>query len=385
MMRPVLVIVAQVLFFLSAARMPATGVPEAIDYPVDYEASLSAMGEEMMVLAYRDPIILSRDSRLVESIGPGGYLYIRRRYPVRSVELIARPVVVGGVEIKLRINGIERRYPENYQAVVGDVLEEASRQHGLGAYARMSRAYESAGIDGAVGVLQKVQSISARRHLFGELAKRESLTSHELVALIRWANALPANSELRRLIVNLSTLQADSIEVSAELYKSVARLASSSDRTDTLIEIAANRGMAGFSADAAFRAIRGIPSSADKARALLSVAGYLSDDPDNYIRFLDTAVTIPSSSDKSRVLVAYIEVFALSALLPDNFELLLRTVGTVPGAADRERVIMALLGLEGLSDESLADLLNFTHTRLGSRAGSERIVSAVADYRASRL
>ncbi len=365
-------------FFLSSAVLFAAGGPEAIEYPVDYESARSFLGEQTMVVAYRGEVELAPDNRWVSSIGSEGYFYLKKRSLLQTVVIVGRPGENGNPELKLWINNIRRRYPENHRVLVGDLFVEAAVEHGLGAAAAISRIYRENGIDAAYDVIRRIKDPDVRRSIFETFSLSHSLDVGDSLAVLQWTLPAVGDDEKAEIIVSFADRLERSDEITAALIAATAKIASGETRSRTVIYLATTRGLDVTSAIAAIEAVKTIPSSDDKADALVKLCANMPADPDVLDAWYLAARTIPSSDDKARALAALLDTRPDAA--GDSVDKLLATAKTIPSSDEKKDVLVKLIEGGYVAGDSVREYLGVCRT-IPSSDDKVRVLSVLLDFK----
>jgi len=351
-------ILAAVLLFIGRPAF-AGGGPEAVEYPLDYEISKSVMGEKTLVVAYRDPVVLTDDSRWIESLGNTGYFYLRARFLFQTVVVSGRPGETGNPDIRLWINGIRRRYPENHRKLVGDMIEGAAVDYGLGAAAVIGRVYNEDGMDAVYAMLRRIKDRDVRRTLIEDFVLEKNYGIDDSFTMLDLVFPSVGDQEKSEMIVAYAEKLPSSDEVTVKLLEAAGRIVSSERKYRTVVSVAALRGLTGQSARVAFVAIRGIPSSDDKSAALVDMLGILYNGSllDVTVEdYLDVCATIPSSDDKVRVLTELLRV--KHSLTSVELRRFLRVTRSIPSSDGKRDVFLNLIHAGYIDASTITDFLD---------------------------
>lgn len=369
------------LFFLCNAALLAGPAPETIEYPVDQERSVRFLGEEIEVVAYRDPVALTDNNRWVKSIGENGYFYIKKRLLIQTVVITARPGEDGEVDLRLWINNIKRDYPENHTRLIGNFLEEAAEESGLGATAAITRLYADGGVDAVYEAFRWIKDKAVRMTLIEGFVLKQSLDGHESLSVLEWALPAIGDDEKSEVILTLAAKLDKSDSVTAALFAAARGIVSSGTKKVTVIRIAETRGLAHESAVAALSTVKGIPSSDDKKDALIELSHAMPHTPGVLDAWFSAARSIASSDDKERVLTTLLESRPVAARA--NVSKFLDVARSIPSSDDKGEVLIKLTVGGYVTGEMTEKFLNTCRT-IASSDDKRRVLTVFLDSR-SRL
>ena len=293
---------AWILAAFLAAHAAASGAPEAGKRNTDISISTTT-GWTTTVVETAETIELSADNQAIVSMSEGAFLYIRSRTGL--TELVLEAVPVGGEppNIRLWVRGIEKRITPRDDETIGDLLQEAAA-YGVGAPSAMRRLYGSGGIGEALSVLDGIRSGSALSFAISRFAEQRTYGTDEYRSIIRSAGLVPGSSDLRDLLVNLGYTVPREDVLTAALMTAAGGIPSGADAARTVTTLARERGVGAEAALAMAGTAAGIPSSSDSASVLVVLAELMPEDDAVFFAYFDAVGSIPSSSEKRRALGA---------------------------------------------------------------------------------
>ena len=377
-------------------------------HEVQRHHSYRSTGLTSFRIAYSGDIELDPGETRIVSMSPDASLDVAERRFIFRRRLEVRPDAAGRPVLELKV-GSRQRSSEQAEQYLASVLDEILSSTTIGALARARRILDEDGLDELLREVARLDTNSGRRIYLEVASQLPGLQPEQAAKIIHTAGReMTSSSRLRGALTDLAESLPLEWELTKELTEAVERIPSSSEKATALIEIARLRSISPGDGRAFSEAIATIASSSEKARAIRRIHR-IDSAPEVTEVLLSAADTIQSSGERRRVLtelVGYPDLpesvyskalvvsrsisssgekatflASVASYLPESETSQLEyidTAGTISSSGEVKRALLALANSADLSEKVCQSWIEAAADVASSGTSTDLLVAAAA-------
>ncbi len=292
-------------------------------------------GVSTYAFKYRGKIKVADDDRSIESISPGGYLYITKITFGNRRSINIESNNRGNLQYEYYEGRKEIPFDPAGREWLEDVLLDVVRMTGIDAEGRARRMYNRSGTDGVMEEIDEIRSNHVKGIYFQVLLTMDDLSNENLSRIaIEIANSISSNSERGNIYRKFSDRFLNDDRVAAAYFKGVSRLSSNSEIGHVLRNAIQNHDLT----------------------------------DQQYVAALYTATRMTSNSEKGSVLRS---IQRLNFDHANMTEAYFGVIGSMSSSSEIGSVLRKLIGTQDLDDDALVILFdNLKQVSSSSEKGS---------------